>query len=241
MVSDCENWRRCHINSKKINYRLFLGGLLGSLFLSFVFLLYLDHSINKLLSSYIDAEVERVTSVVVHKALESVNQNRLEYFTIKKDDDQVSRIRYNTYEINQFNDLLVQEIQKEYRKMEQGNFDFDHYAIQERLREKYPYLQNGYLCEVSFNSLRGSTMFANLGPMIPIKLSFMGYVTSDVDIQVKEYGVNNAIVEVYSIVNVSNLISMPISSKTYKSTIKNVLSFEIIPGEVPQYYAGTLR
>ena len=196
---------------------------------------------HRLLDSYIDSEVERVTSVVVNKALWEVNQNRVDYFTITKDDDNVSRIQYNTQDINHFNDILVREIQKEYRELEKGNFDSYHYAIQERLRKKYPYLKKGYLCEVSFNSLRGSTMFGNVGPVIPIKLSFMGYVTSDIDIQVKEYGVNNVIVEVYSVVNVSNLITMPISSKTNQTSIRNILSFEIIPGEVPQYYSGALH
>ncbi len=241
MVSNRKDWRRCHIGSKKINRVIFISGLLCSILLSFLFLWYLDHSLHHLLYSYIDAEVERVNSVVVHKALESINRDRIEYFTIQKDDHNVSRIRYNTFEINQFNDQLVRAIQKEYREMEAGHFDPDYYVTQEKLREKYPYLKNGYLCEISFNSLHGSTMFGNMGPVVPIKLSFMGYVTSDIDIQVKEYGVNNAIVEVYSVVNVSNLITMPISSKNSRSTIRNILSFEILPGEVPQYYSGVLR
>lgn len=194
-----------------------------------------------LLDSYIDSEVNRVTSVVIHNAIQRVNQDRVDYFTIQKDTNNVSRIRYNTGEINRFNDLLVQEIQREYRMMESGTFNSYHYAMQEKLRKKYSYLKNGYLCEISVNSLRGSTLFGNVGPVIPIKLSFMGSVTSDIEIEVEEYGVNNAIVKVYSVVHVSNLITMPISSKTNQTTIRNVLSFEIIPGEVPQYYSGVLH
>lgn len=197
---------------------------------------------NRLLDSYINSEVERITSIVVHKALYRINYNRVDYFTMQRDGDgELSKIRYNTQEINHFNDLLVREIQKEYREIERGNFDSYHYAMQEKLRKRYPFLKKGYLCEVSFNSLRGSTLFGNVGPVIPIKLSFMGYVTSDIEIEVKEYGVNNAIVQVYSVVNVSNLITMPISSKTHQTTIRNVLYFEIIPGEVPQYYSGVLH
>ena len=212
-----------------------------SFFLSIFFLFLIDHCLKSLLSSYIDSEVERVTSIVVHKALETVNKDRDDYFTIVKEEGNTSKIRYNTKKINQFNDMLVKEIEQEYREIEFGNYDSYHYAMQEKLRKKYPFFKNGYLCEVSFNSLRGSTMFGNVGPVIPIKLSFMGYVNSTVEIRTHEYGVNNTIVEVDSIVTVSNLVTMPISSKMHQTIVKNVLSLEIITGEVPQYYSGALR
>ena len=61
----------------------------------------------------------------------------------------------------------------------------------EKLRRKYPFFKSGYLCEVNFNSLRNSALFGNVGPSIPIKLSFMGYTHSDVIVHVKEYGINN--------------------------------------------------
>ena len=140
--------------------------------------------------------------------------------------------------VNIFRDELVQKIQSEFYKVENGIFDDYNLASQEKLRSKYPFFKNGYLCEVGFNSLRGSIFFGNLGPIIPIKLSFLGFVSSDVDVNVKEYGVNNVIVETDVVVVVSNLITLPVSTRVHNTTIKEILSIEIIQGKVPSYYVN---
>jgi len=188
-----------------------------------------------LLDSYLDSEVERITSIIVHKALKKVNNSK-KYYVVQKDKSSVQNIKYDMSKINEFRDSLTETIQDEFYQIEKGVFDDYQLASQEKLKNKYPYFHNGYLCEVGFNSLRGSTFFGNMGPVIPIKLSFFGYVSSDVDIKVKEYGVNNVIVETDVIVVVSNLITLPISSRVHDTTVKEIISVEIIQGDVPNYY-----
>ena len=68
--------------------------------------------------------------------------------------------------------------------------------------------------------------------------SIINFVSSDVDVNVKEYGVNNVIVETDVVVVVSNLITLPISTRVHNTTIKEVLSIEIIQGKVPSYYVN---
>ena len=97
------------------------------------------------------------------------------------------------------------------------------------------------MCEVNFNSLRGSVLFGNIGPAIPVKLSFMGVVYADVSIHVQEYGINNVLVEVDVVVKVSNLITMPISSRIHDTIVKEVLSAEIIKGAIPNYYFESVK
>ena len=212
-------------------------GTLLSLILTFFLLSFIDQLLNTVLSHYIDLEVEKVSTVIVTHAVKKIHSNN-HFVTVEKEGNIIHDISYNTNDINQFNDLLVEEIQKEIYDIENGNFDDYSFAIQQKLKEKYPFFHGGYLCEVSLNSLRGSSLFGNLGPVIPIKLSFLGYLLPDIDIEIKEYGLNNVIVEVYSIVDVSTLITMPVSSKIHHTKVKNVLSFEIIQGQVPSYYVG---
>ena len=155
-----------------------------------------------------------------------------------KNQNIIENISYDTYQINLFQNELRDQIWEELQNIERGDFYSYSLTMQDKLRKKYPYFSNGYLCEVSMNSLRGSSLFGNVGPVIPIKLSFMGFVDSNIDVQIKEYGINNVIVEVDAIVTVSNMISMPISSRIHNVLVKQVLSMEVIPGEVPRYYTG---
>ena len=190
---------------------------------------------NQSLNNYIDMEVERVTSVLVNHAIKEINNRYHSYYIV---DHKEHAIQYNTLEVNRFRDLLNEQVQKEFLKLENGNFSSYSFATQEFLKKKYPYFQQGYLCEIGFNALRGSFLFGNLGPAIPIKFSFAGFVSSDIEIVSREYGINNTTIEVDNIAKVSILITMPVSTRIHVSKVKNVLSFEIINGDVPNYYVA---
>jgi len=216
-----------------------LSGLILSFLFSFLFLWYIDYQLNQVLNHYIDSEVDRVTSIIIGNALKKVNQqDHYSFFYMHKNQNIIENISYDTYQINLFQNELRNQIWEEFQNIERGDFHSYSLTMQDKLRKKYPYFSNGYLCEVSMNSLRGSSLFGNVGPTIPIKLSFMGFVDSNIDVQIKEYGINNVIVEVDVIVTVSNMISMPISSRVHNVLVKQVLSMEVIPGEVPRYYTG---
>ena len=81
-------------------------------------------------------------------------------------------------------------------------------------------------------------MFANIGPTIPIKLTFIGQVNTELDVKVREYGINNVIVEMDVIVSVCEQASMPLTSKKKDIIVKEPISIEIIKGEIPNYYNG---
>ena len=97
-------------------------------------------------------------------------------------------------------------------------------------------MRSGYLCEVSFYSTRGSTVFANIGPFIPIRLSFIGDVNVNLDLKTREYGINNVVVELDAIVEVNNKVTMPISSKNHIIKVREPISINIIKGEIPENY-----
>ena len=172
---------------------------------------------------------------MVNHAIKEINNHHNSYYIV---DHEEQTIQYNTLEVNRFRDVLNEQVQKEFLKLENGNFSSYSLATQAFLKKKYPYFQQGYLCEIGLNSLRGSFLFGNLGPAIPIKLSFVGFISSDIEIISREYGINNTTIEVDNIAKVSILITMPVSTRIHVSKVKNVLSFEIINGAVPNYYVA---
>ena len=89
---------------------------------------------------------------------------------------------------------------------------------------------------MSFNALFNSVIFANVGPTIPVKLSFVGNVSVNLDVKTKEYGINNAIVEIYADVDIINKISMPIVQKKINVSVKEPIVIDIVKGNIPDYY-----
>ena len=88
--------------------------------------------------------------------------------------------------------------------------------------------------------MTGNGFLSNLGPIIPIKMSFLGHVNSSLKTRVTSYGINNLYLEIYVHVEVKERISLPRSSKDVTIGIDAPLSIKIISGVVPEYYGGII-
>ncbi|MBR5370372.1 MAG: hypothetical protein IK137_03625 [Bacilli bacterium] len=147
---------------------------------------------------------------------------------------------YNSSKLNELEDIIDKRIQKELINIDDGELD-DSFIPNRIKNGRFRKIKNGILCDISIGSIRGSTLFANVGPTIPIKLLFSSGLNSNIDIDVSEYGINNAIVKIYFNASVSEQITMPISSKKKKISIRKIIAIDIIKGEIPNYYAGLIN
>ena len=182
---------------------------------------------------YIDVEVERLVNNIVTKAVNEEMQNvSIKDILIYNDD-----ISYDTLKINEIENRIDNRIQEELLKIDDGKID--EYFIPKRVKSgRFKNIKRGILCDISIGSIRGSTLFSNIGPTIPIKLLFSSEINSNIDIEVNEYGINNAIVKVYLNLSINEQITMPISSNRKKINIKKPIMIDIVRGKIPNYYTG---
>lgn len=80
---------------------------------------------------------------------------------------------------------------------------------------------------------------ANLGPRIPVKVSYMGYLATSVRIKLEDYGINNALVSLYIDCSITNEIIVPNVQKEINHSYSILLASKIIQGTVPDYYGGS--
>ena len=205
--------------------------------MSFLNLLFLDKKLTSSLGPYVDAEVERLTKNIVNKA---VQQKMLEKdygnFLIKESES----FSYDIKKINMLRKELTDYIQEILMHLEKADID-DNQLFGQLKTSHFKKIKNGILAENSISSLRGTTIFGNIGPTVPIRLYFVGQVSTDIDIQIKEYGINNVIVEIYLIITVKEQVMMPISSKAKEIKIREIIDTNIIRGTIPNYYGGLLK
>lgn len=208
-----------------------------------IILVYLiDVRLNKVVETYIDVEVERLTNNIVNAKVDEVikNINLNDLFLIQHEENNNMRMSYDTKKINELKSNINRVIQDELMELDNGNIDS--YFIPTRIKNgKFKNIKKGILCDVSLGSVRGSTLFANFGPTIPIRLLFSSQLNTDIDINVREYGINNAIVEVYLVIYIKEQITMPLTSKRRKIKIKDPLMIDIIHGKIPDYYGGYIK
>lgn len=230
MESNCKNWRRCNISKKRL-VRLLVINLFVVVVSSLVFIWAINYKLKHSLDNYISIESERIASHVINQSIKDLNYSPKYY--LSGDDE---RLSYDFNSINKYKDTLTKRIQYYFSLIENGNYSrFPLYTLNYN-RNKYKNIKKGYLCEMSFNSLFDSVIFANVGPTIPINISFIGEINVNIDIRTKEYGINNVIVEIYAIVDVTNKISMPISKQKTSIRITEPITVDIVKGMIPNYY-----
>lgn len=205
-------------------------------------MIFIDKRVNIILDQYINIEVERLTNNIVNREVSKImaDMNKMSFINITKSNGIIENISYNTKEINSLTDQLSNNVQKKLLNLESGDVE-EGILIDSTRGGKFKHIENGILCDVSLGSVKSSTLFANVGPKIPIKLTFIGQVSTDVDVNVREYGINNVIIEIYVVVKVREHASMPLTSKKKDIIIKEPISIEIIKGEIPDYYNGMIN
>lgn len=82
---------------------------------------------------------------------------------------------------------------------------------------------------------------ANLGPRIPVKVSYMGYIASSVRIKLEDYGINNALISIFIDCSISNEFIAPNVKEKIGHEYSILIASKIIQGIVPNYYGGVME
>jgi sporulation protein YunB len=182
---------------------------------------------------YINVEVERLVNNVVNRAINDVMSN-VDVKDVLINDENIS---YDALKINEIENKVDKKIQQELLNIDDG--DVSEYFVPNRIKKgRFKKIKNGILCDVSIGSIRGSTVFSNIGPTIPIKLLFSSQLNSSMNVDISEYGINNAIVKIYINLDIHTQITMPITSKRKCISIKKPVIIDIVRGKIPNYYTG---
>ena len=225
------------------SWKRFFFGFVIVIIMTVYILNFIDIRLHLILKKYVDIEVERLTTNIINKAIhkQMVDYSYHDFLIVKKNNDgSVDKIIYDTYKINKIKNEITKNIQDLLIDIDNGNID--DYFVSDRLKiGKFKNLSNGIICDVSIGSIRNSSLFANVGPSIPIKLVFSGQISSDIDLKVKEYGINNALIEIFLVVHIKEQVIMPISSKQKTVVFREPLAIDIIKGNVPDYYGGMVK
>ena len=107
-----------------------------------------------------------------------------------------------------------------------------------------PDLSNGYeglILNIPIGVASKSIYFANLGPRIPVKIRMIGNVIGIINTKITDYGINNALVEIYMDLTVTEEIMTPVTFETIKTNYEVLIASKVIQGIVPSFYGGLIQ
>ena len=205
---------------------------------------YLNKKVSPIMIQYASIEAKKLSSIIINKAIskhitEKINTNEL--FEITKDQNgEIKAIDFNTTIVNKFLTETTSSVQINLRNIEKGDIDALEFSDSVLVDYNKEDLEKGIIYQISSGVLIGNPVLANIGPKIPVKISLVGDATSNITTEIKNYGINNAMISVYVNLKISEKVMLPFYNKPIIVKAKAPVAYKIVTGSVPTYYAGGL-
>lgn len=169
-----------------------------------------------------------VNKIVNQVVLDQVSQGQIE-ISYSKDEF----VSYNTTEINALISSLSYQIVDILEDINHSDYSS---LIDQDLYEKYNC--SGIVFELEYNSLFNNIFFSSLGGKIPVKFKIASDVLASSEMQVEEFGINNALVSLNLSLSFDFSLILPFSMRLETIDLSIPLSAILIEGEVPSYMLG---
>lgn len=203
---------------------------------------------NKIMPYYMDSAYEEVKKLVILVVNSSINEDVINeidsdnLFSITKNsNNEIVLIDYNSKLVNNYLTLVVRTISNNLKILEEGNID--ELSFSSGILDKYDkrLLEKGIVYEIPFLSITNSNMLSNIGPNIPVRFNLIRDISGGIDTNIREYGINNAYMEVCVNVYVNVNVNLLNLSKTVSITSSIPIAMKIIQGNIPNFYTGNLQ
>ncbi len=219
---------------------IFLSLLILSFFTAFYLTSIAGKKLEPIIINYATVETERIANVILNDVV-NIDENLLdeELFEISRDNNgNIELINFDTKTTNKLLKEINDKAMKRLTALEKG--DTTDLELSDSLKgTRLTFLDDGVVCDIPIGSLFHNGLIVNLTTSIPIRFSFIGTVSSNIVTDVKEYGFNNALIEVGIEVTIKEKITMPHSTESIPITTKVNLTTQIIQGDIPNYYNGS--
>jgi sporulation protein YunB len=195
---------------------------------------YINKKLSPKLIHYASIEIRKISNLIITESIKTDSFSKIninDLFTLNKNNkDEIMTVDINTAIVNKLILEATTKIQENLKELEQGKLN--------NYNEKN---KNGVVLKIPLGQIYNNFLLNNKGPKIPVKLKILGDMETKVDTSIKNYGINNAIIEITLEISVKEEVLLPINSEEIKVTQRIPLAIKIIQGTVPNYYSGEIN
>ncbi|HJJ17135.1 MAG TPA: sporulation protein YunB [Bacilli bacterium] len=222
------------INIKLYNFLLVI--IVTVILLSFLFIHYYNKRISNKIISIAQIKINEYSNDII---MDSFNKQILDEHEInniikisKNKSDEIIAVDFDLKKAYLVSMNVSKNIRDSLNNLEKQN-----------LKEEFLdyYQKDGFVLLLPIGLASKNIYFSNLGPRIPVRIKFVGNLTTGLQTKIKEYGVNNSLIEVYLKLSLNEEIIVPYSSKKINNSCEILLSSQVIEGIVPSIYNGLLE
>lgn len=195
---------------------------------------YINKNISPKLKNYAELELKKISSLII---TESINLEDLEKLNIndiciitKNEKQEILTVDINTVIINKIIRNATTNIQENLKKLELGMIDNNNQKN-----------KNGVVLKIPAGEIYDNFLLNNLGPKIPVKLKILGDMKTKINSNIKNYGINNALIEISLDITVTEKVILPISTSEINVNQTIPITLKLVTGTVPNYYSNGIN
>ena len=144
-------------------------------------------------------------------------------------DDEILYVDYNLDNSYDILEDITTEINNKIEDLENGKEIID--------RNLYS-SKNGLYLKVPLFIASNNILLSNLGPKIILPINFIGSILTNIKTKITDYGINNALVEMYVTIEITEELITPVTKKEIVIDYDVLIASKVINGRVPEFYGG---
>lgn len=189
------------------------------------------------LMSYAESQTRKIATLVISNAINKKIANDMNIEDIIEtvpNQDGMSKL--NAEIVTRVKAETTHLVQKNLKQAESGDLSELELLTDVEFEKDGSTDEEGIVYYVPLGQATNNALLGNLGPKIPVRFTAIGDVRSDVMTKIKDFGINNAYLQVYIHLTVNVQIIIPFATKVATITENVPVGMFIIRGNVPQYY-----
>ena len=218
---------------------IILGTIILIISLTFFLIVKFNRGINKTVEDLSEIEIKRLTYDLINDKITNniLNKDNLKDILLiyKNDKKEILYVDFDLDKAYKVLDKVTNVLSDTYKNIADSDISIAY------LDKDLSHSFNGFVLNIPIGSLFKSTYFYNLGPKIPIKINFLGTILTNLETKVTNYGLNNALVELFVYIKFENEIISPFKRKKIDMEYDTIIASMMIEGEVPSFYNGVIE
>ena len=188
-----------------------------------------------------ESESKKFATLVVNDAVNKNVTSELSdnlFNTVYDNQGNIKEIEFNTVTVNQTLTIITNNVLLNLKHIEEG--ELDSIKLSDEIVDTYKRknLEKGIIYRIPIGVALGNSLLNNIGPKVPVKLNFIGDIESNIKTKTTNYGINNALIQVYVIISVDIEVVLPLISKKTSISTEIPLIIKSVQGNVPEFYSG---
>ena len=192
-----------------------------SFIIAIIIINYFYDRFNKVMLPLALSETKKYMVEIINDATNNIRFDKDLFKVEKGNDNKIEMINYDSYAVT----LLINNITNNIQNKLNNDLNNNKYVI----------------AKLPLGIIFKNSLIRNFGQMINVKMKIIGNVLSELETEVKPYGINNAVVIVRIKISANAQVILPVLSKEINFENKIPISINIVNGSIPEGYITSYK